>query len=185
MIWENPPSSTLLGHVPTMTVMLGHLGHVFPFISSATEIDVNQARPSCNTQHTTHNTHPALHHSLQTFYRATQTQREPEGQLHFFSHKGKKKSNCWHGLLRETGCGYFSLDYLFSIDNESCVSRWWRGYGKPCQHSQRNKEYIAVAPTNWTCQHGFYQHLGGNAIIVAPAWRWYLKLISNSPPRLV
>lgn len=97
MIWESPPSSTLLGYVPTMTVMLGHLGHVFPFICTATEIDVSQAPhpPSA-----THNTDPALHQNLQRFTRPSKHNVfwNPKGNsvLHLYNciQKKKKKSNC-------------------------------------------------------------------------------------------
>lgn len=43
MIWGNPPHSPLLEHVPAMAVMLDCLGHIFPFISPGTEMDVGQA----------------------------------------------------------------------------------------------------------------------------------------------
>lgn len=64
MIWENSPGSTLLRHAPSMTVKLGHLGHVFPFIWSATDRGkAGTASPA------THNTDAALHQNLQRFTR--------------------------------------------------------------------------------------------------------------------
>lgn len=39
----NPPRSPLLEHVPATAVMLDCLGHIFPFISPGTEMDVGQA----------------------------------------------------------------------------------------------------------------------------------------------
>lgn len=53
----NPPRSPLLEHVPATAVMLDCLGHVFPFISPGTEMDVGQAlqpgeTPLCAAQNT-------------------------------------------------------------------------------------------------------------------------------------
>lgn len=53
----NPPHSPLLQHVPAMAVMLDCLGHIFPFISPGTEMDVGQAlqpgeTPLCAAQNT-------------------------------------------------------------------------------------------------------------------------------------
>lgn len=39
----NPPRFPLLEHVPAMAVMLDCFGHIFPFISPGTEMDVGQA----------------------------------------------------------------------------------------------------------------------------------------------
>ena len=51
----NPPRSPLLEHVPATAVMLDCLGHIFPFISPGTEMDVGQAlqpgeTPPCAAQ---------------------------------------------------------------------------------------------------------------------------------------
>lgn len=53
----NPPNAPLLEHVPAMAVMLDCLGHIFPFISPGTEMDVGQAlqpgeTPLCAAQNT-------------------------------------------------------------------------------------------------------------------------------------
>jgi len=53
----NPPCSPLLEQVPAMAVMLDCLGHIFPFISPGTEMDVGQAlqpgaTPPCAAQNT-------------------------------------------------------------------------------------------------------------------------------------
>lgn len=53
----NPPRSPLFVHVPAMAVMLDCLGHIFPFISPGTEMDVGQAlqpgeTPLCAAQNT-------------------------------------------------------------------------------------------------------------------------------------
>lgn len=63
----NPPNSQLLEHVPAMAVMLDCLGHVFPFISPGTKMDVGQAlqpgeTPLCAAQ----NTCPAVSWHLQS-----------------------------------------------------------------------------------------------------------------------
>lgn len=77
----------------------------------------------------------------------------------------KKKKNliaaCWQGLSRETGDGYFSVDYLYSINNNSLSGDARKAMTNPAsqEHSQRNKKHIVITPTNCTCQHSFYQHL--------------------------
>jgi len=53
----NPPHSPLLEHVPAMAVLLDCSGHIFPFISPGTEMDVGQAlqpgeTPLCAAQNT-------------------------------------------------------------------------------------------------------------------------------------
>lgn len=90
---------------------------------------------------------------------------------------------CWHVLPRETGYGYFSVDYLYSINNNSLSQDARKAMTNPAtqEHSQWNKKHIVVAPTNCTRQHGFYQHLiwleknglSQVSIIVAHTWRWY------------
>ncbi|KAK5871221.1 hypothetical protein PBY51_004113 [Eleginops maclovinus] len=53
----NPPRSPLFEHVPAMGMMLDCLGHIFPFISPGTEMDVGHAlqpgeAPLCAAQNT-------------------------------------------------------------------------------------------------------------------------------------
>lgn len=63
----NPPHSLLLRYIPAMAAMLDRLGHIFPFISPGTEMDVGQAvqpgeTPPCAAQ----NTCPAVRRHLQS-----------------------------------------------------------------------------------------------------------------------
>lgn len=162
------------------------------------------ASPVCNTQHWT-----CSASEPPTLYQAIQTQclLEPEGELTkcctsitAFLLLLKKKKNliaaCWHVLPRETGYGYFSVDYLYSINNNSLSRDARKAMTNPAtqEHSQWNKKHIVVAPTNCTRQHSFYQHLiwlGKNglsqaSIIVAHTWRWYgPHLAKHSLPLLL
>lgn len=71
MIWGNPPHSPLLEHDPATAVMLDCLGHIFPFISPGTEMDVGQAlQPSVDSPCVQHRTPVLLCVGTPNLYRA-------------------------------------------------------------------------------------------------------------------
>lgn len=93
MIWGTLPRSPLLEHVPATAVMLDCLGHIFPFISPGTEMDVGQAlQPGAAPPCAAPNTCPAVRRHPQslpgqggalslsiTFFPQPFVSREPEG----------------------------------------------------------------------------------------------------------